>query len=36
MNEKRYKCPKCKSPLVFHHEELFKCLKERILNSILE
>ena len=21
MNEKRYKCPKCKSPLVFHHED---------------
>lgn len=21
MSEKRYKCPKCKSPLVYHHED---------------
>ena len=21
MSENRYKCPKCKSPLVFHHED---------------
>ena len=31
MSENRYKCPQCKSPLVFHHEDketvTFECKK---------